>query len=102
MMKSNLIFAGFLLVFLGTSAVHTGPQPTAQLDYSRSVHTYRTPGVHLIDEQERSVDFAGAVAHEEMIIISFAFTSCTGTCPVITANLAQVLPELQNSISVKS
>ena len=83
--------------FLATGNVLADMQMNNQLEYGRSVHTYRTPNVHLIDAQEREIDFAAAVKQEEIAIISFAFTSCTGTCPLITANLVQALPELQKA-----
>ncbi|SER52264.1 protein SCO1/2 [Nitrosomonas sp. Nm51] len=96
MLRSSLISAGVALVlFVTISYVPAGAQAHNQPEYARSAHAYRTPAVSLIDAREHTVDFAAAVAQEEMVIISLAFTSCTGTCPVITANLVQALPELK-------
>lgn len=96
-MKSNLISAGIVLSILAINTVFAEPELTNQLEYGRSTHDYRTPNVYLIDARENEIDFADAVANEERVIISFAFTSCTGTCPVITANLVRAIPELQRT-----
>ena len=94
----RITVTGLMIVsFLAVENVLADVHMDDQLTYGRSVHTYRTPSVKLIDAREQEIDFAAAVAQAEMVIISFAFTSCTGTCPVITANLVQALPELQKA-----
>ncbi|HBV20197.1 MAG TPA: hypothetical protein DEF07_00550 [Nitrosomonas sp.] len=96
--RITVISASVVLVsFLFAANVLADMQMNNQLEYGKSIHTYRTPNVNLIDGREREIDFAAAVEQEEMVIISFAFTSCTGICPVITANLVQALPELQKA-----
>jgi len=96
-MKNNMIFAGMMASLLAISAVSAESESVHQLEYGRSTHAYRTPQVNLIDARENEIDFADAIANEDTVIISFAFTSCTGTCPVITANLVRAIPELQKT-----
>ncbi len=96
-MRNNIIFAKMMVSLLAISAVSAESESFLQLEYGRSMHVYRTPEVSLIDARENQIDFAKAIANEDTVIISFAFTSCTGTCPVITANLVQAIPELEKS-----
>jgi protein SCO1 len=98
MLKNSLTFVGILLVpFFVMEYVQAGERTVNQLEYNRSIHFYRIPDVRLVDAQEREINFAAEVEREDIAIISFAFTSCTGTCPVITANLVQALPELRKA-----
>ncbi|MDH5479805.1 MAG: SCO family protein [Nitrosomonas sp.] len=96
-MKSYLFSAVIVFSMLVMNIAFADSGNTNHPEYGRSIHEYRTPNVQLIDAQENEIDFADAVANEEMVIISFAFTSCTGTCPVITANLVRAIPELQKT-----
>ncbi|HNP27297.1 MAG TPA: hypothetical protein PKM20_11190, partial [Nitrosomonas sp.] len=73
--RITVISASVVLVsFLFAANVLADMQMNNQLEYGKSIHTYRTPNVNLIDGREREIDFAAAVEQEEMVIISFAFT----------------------------
>ena len=96
-MKSYLFSVVIVFSMLVMNIVFADSGNTNHSEYGRSIHEYRTPNVQLIDALENEIDFADAVANEEMVIISFVFTSCTGTCPVITANLVRAIPELQKT-----
>lgn len=97
MIGKSLIISGLMLVLALDFVCFQADGHAGQLEYARSERDYRTPAVQLINVQGKKIDFAEAIAQEDAVIISFAFTSCTGTCPVITANLVQALPELQKA-----
>ncbi|KYF71154.1 photosynthetic protein synthase I [Sorangium cellulosum] len=44
----------------------------------------------LIDQHGRSHRFYGGLLRGRKVLINFAFTSCKGACPTMTANLARV------------
>jgi protein SCO1 len=69
-------------------------QATQERTYVRTEHQYRIPQVRLVDADETIVDFAAALRAQDTTIISFIFTTCAGVCPVITANMAHAIPEL--------
>lgn len=75
---------------------HAAHRAQATLDHSyvRTEHQYRIPQVRLVDANETVVDFAAALRAQDTTIISFIFTTCAGVCPVITANMAHAIPEL--------
>lgn len=56
--------------------------------------SYALPEVRLVDSAGQSVDVSRITEQAERTVISFIFTSCAGICPMITANMARAVPEL--------
>lgn len=56
--------------------------------------SYALPEVTLIDSAGEPVLFSQISGDAERTVISFIFTSCAGICPMITANMARAVPDL--------
>jgi len=91
-MKSGIVA---LLAVFGAMALAShalaGAKPT---DFVVTEKTYTLPAVDLVDSDGRVVDVARVTDQAERTVISFIFTSCAGICPMITANMARAVPEL--------
>lgn len=74
--------------------VSTDRNDAHERSYRRTVHRYRTPQVQLVDVADTVVDFSVALRAHDTVMVSFIFTTCGGVCPVITANMARAIPEL--------
>ncbi len=62
--------------------------------YSRSVATYATPEVRLLDSEGNEVDLADSLDVAEPVMLNFIFTSCTTICPAMSATFSQVQAKL--------
>ncbi|MGH7534598.1 MAG: SCO family protein [Gemmatimonadales bacterium] len=58
--------------------------------YLRSLETYQIPPVVLVDQAGEAVALASALDGGEPVMVNFLFTSCTATCPVATAIVANM------------
>lgn len=63
---------------------------TAANGYSRSVATYQTPDVTLVDTDGNPVPLADRLDDGEPVMLNFIFTTCTTVCPVMSATFSQV------------
>jgi protein SCO1/2 len=64
--------------------------------YQLSEKSYLTPDVSLIRMTGKTVSLREELSHDQPVILSFIFTSCTTICPVLTATLAQAEKQLIN------
>lgn len=62
----------------------------ASSGYSRSVASYQTPDVNLIDAEGNTVSLTNSLDDDEPVMLNFIFTTCTTVCPVMSATFAQV------------
>lgn len=83
------------LAFAGSLAL-AGLAAAGQKDRNFVVteKAYTLPAVSLVDSTGRRVDVARITEQARRTVISFIFTSCAGICPMITANMARAVPEL--------
>jgi cytochrome oxidase Cu insertion factor (SCO1/SenC/PrrC family) len=58
--------------------------------YVRSLETYRVPPVVLVNQQGEKVALASVLDEDKTVLVNFLFTSCTTTCPVVTATVASM------------
>jgi protein SCO1 len=52
----------------------------------------------LVDQDGREVRFFDDVLRDQVVVIDFVFTRCTGACPLLTRKLAQVKAELGGAL----
>ncbi|MDT8438817.1 MAG: SCO family protein [Wenzhouxiangellaceae bacterium] len=94
------IRATLVALLLATSAVaedeHAAhrAQALAKQNFLVSERSYALPPVTLVDQTGAPVPIEQLRTGAERTIVSFIFTSCAGICPMITANVARALPEL--------
>jgi protein SCO1/2 len=94
--KIRLVAAlGSILVLVVTVLLalpaHAGP---GEQNFLVTEKLYTLPEVTLVDSAGEPVGFPGVTDIAERTVISFIFTSCAGICPMITANMARAVPEL--------
>ena len=58
--------------------------------YTRSVNTYHTPDITLLDQEGREVGLAPLLDGSSPVALNFIFTSCATVCPVMTATFSQM------------
>lgn len=63
-------------------------------NYVVTEKSYTLPEVTLVDSAGESVLFSQVGRDADRTVISFIFTSCAGICPMITANMARAVPDL--------
>jgi protein SCO1/2 len=56
----------------------------------RSLETYRVPPVVLVDQEGEQVALDAVLDGDKAVLVNFLFTSCTATCPVVTATVASM------------
>ena len=64
--------------------------------YKVSQADYLIPDLDLIAMNDETVALAGALNHDQPVILRFIYASCTSTCPVLTATLAQAERQFTN------
>lgn len=99
-MKSTWILSAVLggipllaiaLLLGAASPAIAGP---AERNFVVTETVYTLPDVTLVDSAGHPVRFSEITGDAERTVISFIFTSCAGICPMITANMARAVPEL--------
>jgi protein SCO1/2 len=58
--------------------------------YTRSVASYRTPDVKLVDAGGKKVALASYLDGKEPVMLNFIFTTCTTICPAMSATFSQL------------
>src|SRR5262249_52972451 len=58
--------------------------------YVRSLETYHVPPVILVDQEGEQVALSSVLEEDKAVLVNFLFTSCTTTCPVVTATVASM------------
>jgi protein SCO1 len=58
--------------------------------YVRSLEIYRVPPVALVNQQGEKVALTSVLDEDKAMLVNFLFTSCTTTCPVVTATVASM------------
>jgi len=71
-----------------------GESPAAQKAYRKSVESYQTPDVTLIDQNGRRVKLRQVVEGNRPVIVQFVFATCTTICPVLSAGYANLQRKL--------
>jgi protein SCO1/2 len=92
---------GAILASVGSSAQSpaAAPPAPAQGEVPRAERMRRYfPNVPLQTHEGRSVRFYDDLVKGRKVIINFTFTTCTGTCPRTSANLARVQEMLGDRI----
>lgn len=56
------------------------------------------PNVQLLDQHDKQVDLKTDVIGEDIAVVSFAYTTCTTICPVVTAIFSQVQDRLGDKL----
>jgi protein SCO1/2 len=62
--------------------------------YTRSIASYQTPDVKLMDTNGKEVALADSLDVNEPVMLNFIFTTCTTICPVMSATFFQVQEKL--------
>jgi protein SCO1/2 len=60
---------------------------------------YPVPETQLVDETGKAVNLASMKGH--VTVYDFIFTSCTGTCPIMTNNMRALTPKIDRSAPVR-
>ncbi|MCA1632281.1 MAG: SCO family protein [Acidobacteria bacterium] len=69
--------------------VHESHQPTpAPERFTRTVESYRPPGVTLLHMNGERVSLATALGHKGPVLLQFIFTTCPTICPVMSGTFA--------------
>lgn len=66
--------------------------------YTRSLASYQTPDVMLVDAEGNEVDLADSLDVAEPVMLNFIFTSCTTICPAMSATFSQVQEKLGEEV----
>lgn len=70
--------------------------------YSRSVASYKTPDVNLVDAEGSRIMLSDRLDVNQPVMLNFIFTTCTTICPVMSSTFAQVQEKLgQKADSVR-
>ncbi|BBI99718.1 photosynthetic protein synthase I [Ferrigenium kumadai] len=62
--------------------------------YTRSVVSYQTPDVKLMDTHGKKVALNDSLDVDQPVMLNFIFTTCTTICPVMSATFSQVQEKL--------
>lgn len=78
-------------------AAETKPASTATNQYAFS--SAQIPNVRVYDQNGKALNFYSDLVKGRTVAINFIFTTCTNTCPVLTATFRRVQVELEKSQS---
>jgi protein SCO1 len=99
-MVSALAAMGIGLIGLGVPGLraheHHGGSST---DASEQVGGLRIPDVQLTDQDGHPVHVLSEVLRHRVALVSFIYTSCTTTCPLVGATVAAVAEDLKKQYS---
>ena len=73
---------------------HHHPPPQQQAAEKPAAVQVKYADTALLDQSGRQVRLGSDVFGDKLVVIDFAYTSCTTVCPVLTALLAQVQTQL--------
>ncbi len=73
---------------------HHHHHASADSGYSRSVASYKTPDVTLIDANGKAISLRDSLDGSGPVMLNFIFTTCTTVCPVMSATFSQVQARL--------
>lgn len=80
-------------------------QTQAAEKYQRSVETYQTPDVTLINQHGEHVKLTELVNQDQPVLLDFIYATCTTICPILSAsysNLQRKLGDQSESIQMIS
>ncbi|HWR91940.1 MAG TPA: SCO family protein [Desulfobacterales bacterium] len=92
-----LLFSGLVLSFPATAAEdhsHHHHPPQQQSAEKPAAVQVKYADTVLLDQSGKQVKLKSDVFGDKLVVIDFAYTSCTTICPVLTALLAQVQTQL--------
>lgn len=67
--------------------------------YTRSIASYKTPDVRLVDANNQPVSLHDSLDGSGPVMLNFIFTTCTTICPVMSATFSQVQAKLDSKHS---
>lgn len=67
--------------------------------YTRSVHSYATPDLTLLDQQGAATSLTEQLDTHQPVMLNFIFTTCTTICPVLSATFSQIQEQLGSEIA---
>lgn len=88
-----------LLVLFLTLSGGWGHAAPPQKSYRKSVETYQTPDVTLVDQNGKRVKLRQVVEGGKPVIVQFVFATCTTICPVLSAGFANLQKKLGENAS---
>jgi protein SCO1 len=65
---------------------------------AEQVRTHRIPDVALTDQDGHQVHFMSDVLQKRTALISFIYTSCKTTCPLVGATVAKVAEQIEHDV----
>ena len=65
---------------------------------TEQVRTHRIPDVALTDQDGHQVRFVSDVLQKRTALISFIYTSCKTTCPLVGATMAKVAEQIEHDL----
>ncbi len=73
---------------------HHHHHASADNGYTRSVSSYKTPDVKLVDANGAEVSLHDSLDGSGPVMLNFIFTTCTTVCPVMSATFSKVQSRL--------
>ncbi len=86
-----LLTIGVAVLWAKATNAHDHKQPIG----TEQVQGRQIPDVRLTDQNGHQVRFRSDVLRQRMAVISFIYTSCTTTCPLVGATVATVAEHVQ-------
>jgi protein SCO1/2 len=86
-----LVAGALLAPAAGAHEAHHHSAPKAAAGQSRPVKLADTP---LVDQDGRKLRLASDVVGDKLVVVSFVFTNCTDTCPMVSHTFSQVQQQL--------
>ena len=73
---------------------HHQHQPASNAVATDNVSHIQAPDLELRDQNNRVVRFSSDIVGDDIVVMDFAYTTCTTVCPVLTTILGQVQKEM--------
>jgi protein SCO1/2 len=86
--KTCLISLITLLLLVSPTQAETKTE--SKQTYTRSVHNYDVPDIHIVTQNENKVKLSEILNHGGPVFMNFIFTSCNAICPIMTAIFSKV------------
>jgi protein SCO1 len=73
-----------------TTTSTPAPTPTENTDESSSFTSNKIPNARITDQHGKQLDFYTDLVKDKLVAINFIFTTCTASCPPLTATFRKV------------
>jgi len=87
--KLHLLLLCIPAVLALSTVVHA-----AEKNYQRTIEELQMPGVTLVDQNGKRVDFKGLTQSDKPVVVDFIFCTCSTICPVLSANYVNLQSRL--------